>query len=67
MKWTTLGRLTSISALSVIAVSCSTTSGTFCDLAEPYRPAQGETYTDQNKRWVIRHNTTGERQCGWKF
>lgn len=67
MKWTNLARLMLISASTAIVASCSTTGGNFCDLAEPYRPAQGETYIEKNKRWVIRHNTTGERKCGWKF
>jgi hypothetical protein len=57
-----------MSVSSAIVVSCASTGGgNFCDVSTLYRPEQGEVYTEKNKRWVIGHNTYGERKCGWKF
>lgn len=41
---------------------------TFCEGAQPLRPAQGETakLSDQLVDQIDQHNTLGSEACGWK-
>lgn len=69
MKLRAWARLMLISVLSAISVSCSSSGSglLFCDGAEPFYPRQGEVYNEEKKKWIITHNTTGEKACGWNF
>jgi hypothetical protein len=46
---------------------CTTTGGTFCDIAKPIRPSQAalDAMDGQDVVAVLVHNKTGERLCGW--
>lgn len=38
----------------------------YCLLSSPYRPEEGERYSERNERWIVSHNDLGEKICGWK-
>lgn len=47
--------------------ACTTTKGSFCDIAKPLRPSKAtiETLTDEEAGAVLAHNLKGKRLCGW--
>lgn len=53
---------------SFLALSaCQTTSGTFCDIAKPFRlsPETISVMTDAEVDAALAHNLKGQRLCGW--
>lgn len=49
-------------------VSGCVSSGDFCDVSKAYRPSQkaAAAMDDQDKQFVLSHNTYGARACGWR-
>ena len=54
-----------LSALLALA-GCQTTSGSFCDIAKPIRPANVDVLTDAEVADILAHNQKGAALCGWK-
>lgn len=52
---------------SILLVSCQS-SGSFCDIAKPYRPTaeQIEQMTDEQVSQLLGHNQRGQALCGWR-
>jgi hypothetical protein len=50
-----------------LAVGCTTTPrGSFCEIAEPIRPANVDVLTDAEVKDILTHNAQGAALCGWK-
>lgn len=62
-----MGKVTLIAGLLFLA-ACTTTGGSFCDIAKPIRPTpeQVETLTDSQVSELLAHNERGRRLCGWR-
>jgi hypothetical protein len=55
-----------ILAAFVALSACTTTGGSFCDIAEPIRPANVDVLTDAEVSQILSHNAKGTALCGWK-
>lgn len=58
-----------IFAAALLALaSCTTASGSFCDISEPIRPTKAEiaALSDAAVEKILAHNVKGQRLCGWK-
>lgn len=51
--------------MSLIA-GCATSSGDFCDVADPLRPSADDRLTAGTKMQMLKINRYGEKACGWK-
>jgi hypothetical protein len=49
-----------------LAACNPSTRGTFCQIAEPIRPANVDVLTDAEVRDILAHNEKGAALCGWK-
>lgn len=51
-----------------IVSGCATTTSTgdFCVVASPIRPAASDQVDDMTKRQIVSHNDYGSRACGWR-
>lgn len=52
----------------IFLVSCTTTAGSFCQIARPLRPSAAEiaVMSDVQVREVLALNRKGQELCGWK-
>jgi hypothetical protein len=52
----------------LMLAGCTTTGGTFCDVAKPMRPSQAalDAMDGQEVADMLRHNLAGQRMCGWR-
>ena len=58
-----------ILSLALLAAGCSTTArGSFCQVAEPFRPSQATiaAMTDAEVAAALAHNRKGQKLCGWR-
>jgi hypothetical protein len=56
-----------IGALIVFgAAACTTTRGSFCQIAEPIRPANVDVLTDAEVSQILALNEKGRKLCGWR-
>ena len=60
-------RMLLIAALALL-VGCTTTKGSFCQIAKAQRPSEAEiaAMTDARVKDVLAHNRKGAKLCGWK-
>ncbi len=51
-----------------VMVGCTTTKGSFCDIAKPMRPSAAaiDAMTDAQVKDLVAHNRKGEKLCGWR-
>jgi hypothetical protein len=56
----------SLAALVALAACNPSTRGTFCQIAEPIRPANVDVLTDAEVKDILTHNAQGAALCGWK-
>lgn len=57
-----------IAALLIALAGCTTTRGSFCEIASPIRPS-AETIahlTDAEVRQILALNRKGQKLCGWR-
>jgi hypothetical protein len=60
-----LRKATLIFAFALAA--CTTTPrGSFCEIAEPIRPANVDVLTDAEVTQLLAHNLKGQKLCNWK-
>lgn len=59
---------TSIACLAAVVTlaACTTTRGSFCDIARPIRPANVDVLTDAEVADILAHNSKGAKLCGWR-
>jgi hypothetical protein len=55
-----------LAALVMLAACTTTPRGSFCEIAEPIRPANVDVLTDAEVRDILAHNEKGAALCGWK-
>jgi hypothetical protein len=55
-------------ALLLLVAACTTTGGTFCDVARPIRLSDKAiaAMSDQEVGEALAHDRKGQRLCGWK-
>lgn len=54
--------------MALLLCACTTTRGSFCDIAQPIRPS-AETIarlTDAEVKAILAHNRKGEKLCHWR-
>ena len=44
----------------------TTVNGDFCDTSSPIRPSVEDRLTDGTASQILKHNTYGAQNCGWK-
>lgn len=55
--------------LALLALTaCTTTKGSFCEIAKPMRPSAAaiDAMTDAQVKDIVAHNRKGQKLCGWK-
>ena len=52
--------------LAALVAGCTTAKGSFCDIADPIRPANVDVLTDAEVAAILKHNERGAALCGWK-
>jgi hypothetical protein len=57
--------LVAIVALASLCACTTPPSGSFCDIAEPIRPANVDVLTDAEVSQILSHNAKGAALCGW--
>jgi hypothetical protein len=62
-----MGKGLIIAALIALA-GCTTTKGSFCDIARPLRPSAAaiDVMTDAQVKDLVAHNRKGAKLCGWR-
>jgi hypothetical protein len=62
-----MGKGLILAALIALA-ACTTTKGSFCDIAKPMRPSSVaiDAMTDAQVKDLVAHNRKGEKLCGWE-
>jgi hypothetical protein len=51
---------------ALIALSaCTTTRGSFCQIAKPIRPENVDVLTDAEVTQLLAHNEKGQKLCNW--
>ena len=51
-------------ALFLALAACTTTSGSFCEIAKPIRPANVDVLTDADVAAILQHNEKLAKLCG---
>jgi hypothetical protein len=61
-----MAKALTLAALMALAACTTTPKGSFCEIAEPIRPANVDVLTDAEVKDILAHNSKGERLCRWK-
>jgi hypothetical protein len=52
--------------VALLLAACTTTRGSFCQIAKPIRPENVDALTDAEVTQILGHNEKGRALCGWK-